>query len=89
MIVQIVGSKYYQFKPVQNDDEILLVKEKDNAYDDKAIAAFNSSGEKIGYVGKRKAINQKVFSKMKRNQFRGKAYCFYPELLLVELDFPS
>lgn len=89
MIVPIAGSRYYQFKPIQNDDEILLVKEKDNAYDDKAVAAFNSSGQKIGYVAKRNAYNQKVHSKMKRNQFRGKAWSFYNGQILVELDFPS
>lgn len=89
MIVPIVGSKYYQFKPLQIDDEILLVKEKDKVYDKKAVAAFNSSGEKIGYVGKRSEYNQKVHSRMKQKQFTGKAWCFYRGLILVELDFPS
>ena len=89
MIVPIVGLKYYQFKPIQIDDEVLLVKEKDNLFDDKAVAAFNMSGEKIGYVGTRSAKNEKVNSKMKQNDFIGKVWCITRSQILVELDFPS
>ena len=89
MIVPIVGLKYYNFKPIQINDEVLLVKEKNNLFDDKAVAAFNVSGEKIGYVGNRSARNEKVYSKMKQKECRGKVWCITGNQILVELDFPS
>jgi hypothetical protein len=87
MIVPIVGLKYYDFKPIKIDDEVLLVKEKDNLYDDNAVAVFNMSGEKIGYIGSRSSRNHKVNSKMNKNDCIGKVWCITRNQVLIELDF--
>ena len=53
MIVPIHGLKYYHFLKPQNGDLIILVKEKDNIYDNHAIAAYNTLSEK-NWICKRK-----------------------------------
>jgi ribosome-associated toxin RatA of RatAB toxin-antitoxin module len=87
MIVPITGSKYYTFSPLCMDEEILLVKEKDNAFDNNAIVAFNSLGQKFGYVSTRRDFSKKVNAKMKQNEFYGKVWGKTGGEILVELDF--
>ncbi len=87
MIIPINGLKYYVFHPPRIDDEILLVKEKNNPFDDKAVAAYNHVGQKIGYVSKRCLHNSKVNDKMKQEDFIGKIWSIGKNQILVELDF--
>lgn len=87
MIVPIHGLKYYSFSRPQIDDFVILVKEKDNFYDDMAIAAYNSKKEKFGYVSAKSSKNRKVYSKMLEDEFLGKVWAVYQNQILVELDF--
>ena len=48
MIVPIHGLKYHSFDPVRIDDSLILVKEKDNIFDDNAVAVFNLKNQKVG-----------------------------------------
>ena len=87
MIVPIHGLKYFLFDPVIMDQEILLVKEKENPHDDMAIAAYNQKGQKIGYVSAKSSYNKKVYLKMKQPDFIGKVWSIGKNQVLVEIDF--
>lgn len=87
MIIPIHGLKYYKFEPVIINDDILLVKEHENVYDDKAIAAYNIKGEKIGYISTKSLCNAKVREKMRQEDIIGKVWSIGRNQILVELDF--
>ena len=87
MIVPIHGLKYHQFIRPTIDDIITLVKEKDNPFDELAVAAYNSKKEKIGYVSAKSCYNKKVYDKMSNDIFLGKVWAVFPNQILVELDF--
>jgi hypothetical protein len=65
MIIPIHGLKYYEFCQPIIGEEVLLLKEKDNLFDPKAIAAFNNLNQQLGYIGARSNYNKKVYSKWK------------------------
>lgn len=85
MIVPLVGLKFHQFQPVKIDDEILLVKEKENLFEDNSVAAYNHQGEQIGYVSSRSTYNAKVNAKMKEINLRSKVFSIGRNQILVEL----
>ncbi len=87
MIVPIHGLKYHYFQMPQLYDSLLMVKERENIYDDNAIAAYNSKKQKIGYVSRIGSSNTKVYDKMKEDYFVGKVWAIFPNQILVELDF--
>jgi hypothetical protein len=86
MIVPIVGIKYYQFQPIQIDDEILLVKEKDNIYDDKAIGAYNHLGQQVGYISSRSTYNVNVFNKIMKDDCICMIWSISHNYILVEIS---
>ena len=87
MIVPIHGLKYHYFQMPQLYDSLLMVKERENIYDDNAIAAYNSKKQKIGQVSRIGSSNTKVYDKMKEDHFVGKVWAIFPNQILVELDF--
>jgi len=89
MIVPIHGLKYHSFKPVKIDDSVILVKEKDNIFDDNAVAVFNLKNQKVGYVSAKSSRNVKVRSKMEQEQILGKVWCISQNQILIELDFSN
>ena len=44
-------------------DNLKIIKEKDNVYDAEVIAAYNVENEKIGDISKNSCYNSKVFKK--------------------------
>jgi hypothetical protein len=72
-------------EPVHIDDKILLVNEK-NRYDDNIFAAYNSTGQKIGYISAKSSSNQKVNNKMVLADFIGKVWCIAKNQILIQLD---
>ena len=44
-------------------DNLMIIKEKDNVFDAEAIAAYNSANQKIGYISRNSCYNSKVFKK--------------------------
>jgi len=89
MIVPIHGLRYHNFIRPQVDDYVILVKEKNNIYDDMAIAAYNSKNQKFGYVSAKSSKNRKVYCKMLEDEFMGKVWAVYQNQILVELDFQT
>jgi hypothetical protein len=87
MIVPIHGLKYHKFEMPKLQDNLIIVKEKDNVYDEEAIAAYNTENQKIGYISKNSCHNSKVFKKMKTDNFIGKVWAIFPNQILIELDF--
>ncbi len=70
-------------------EQILLVKEKSNLYDEKAVAAYNSMKEKIGYVSAKSSQNAKVHSRMEEEEIRGQVWAIFPNQILVEIELPK
>jgi hypothetical protein len=89
MIVPIHGLKYHSFEPVKIDDSVILVQEKDNIFDDNAVAVFNLKNQKVGYVSAKSSQNVKVRSKMEQEQILGKVWCISHNQILIELDFSN
>ena len=89
MIIPIHGLKYYQFKQPVIGEEVILQKEKDNIYDPMAIAAFNGSNQKIGYIGAKNHYNKKVYLNMLNESTKGIVWAIFPNQILVEIDFKS
>lgn len=89
MIVPIHGLKYHSFEPVNIDDSLILVKEKDNIFDDNAVAVFNLKNQKVGYVSAKSSRNIKVRSKMQQEQILGKVWSISRSQILIELDFSN
>ena len=87
MIVPIHSLKYHKFHRPTIDDELTLIKEKENPFDELAIAAYNSKNEKIGYVSAKSCYNKKVYEKMLSDIFLGKVWAVFPNQILIELDF--
>lgn len=56
MRIKIVGTKYTKKELIINEI-IKLVHEKNNKFDDKAIAVINSDGEKCGYVATKNTLS--------------------------------
>jgi len=65
MIVPIHGLKYHKFKMPKLQDNLKIIKEKDNVYDAEAIAAYNVENQKIVYISRNSCYNSKVFKKNK------------------------
>ena len=86
MIIPIQGLKYQKFRPLKIDEEILLVKEKENLYENNAVAAYNFLGEQIGYISSKSAHNKKVYTKMLSKYFTGKVWAIGKNQILLELD---
>lgn len=89
MIIPLTGLQYYQFDALKINDELLLVKEKDNLYEDKAIGAYNHLGQQVGYISARSSYNVKVYNKITKNNCIGKVWCISNNQALIELDFQS
>jgi len=87
MIVPIHGLKYHQFEMPKLQDNLIIIKEKDNVYDAEAIAAYNAENQKIGYISRNSCYNSKVFKKMEADHFIGKVWAIFPNQILIELDF--
>ena len=89
MIVPIVGLKYYNFNPIQIGDTITFIKEGENLYDKNAVAVFNNSNQKIGYISKKSFYNIKVCYLMKQKEISGKIWAIFNSSILVELVLPK
>ena len=89
MIIPIHGLRYYHFLKPKDGELIFLVKEKDNIYDNQAIAAYNTQNEKIGYVSAKTKSNQKVYSIMKNDIYCGTVWTTAPNQILVKLEIPN
>ena len=89
MIIPIHGLKYYEFSQPIIGDEVLLLKEKDNLFDPKAIAAFNNLNQQLGYIGARSNYNKKVYSKMLTKSVKGKIWSVSKSQILVEIEADS
>jgi hypothetical protein len=87
LIVPIYGLRYYTFIMPKLNDMVILIKEKDNAYDSFAIAAYNQKGEKFGYVSAVTGTNLKIYDRMNADIIFGKAWSIRPNQILVELTF--
>lgn len=87
MIVPVHGLKYHEFEMPKLQDNLIIIKEKDNIYDTEAIAAYNAANQKIGYISRNSCYNSKVFKKMKTDHFFGKVWAIFPNQILIELDF--
>jgi len=83
MIVPINGVNFSQIEPVRIDEEILLAKESSN---DNLIAAFNSAGQKIGYISSKSSSNHKVCRIIGQTDFIGKVWCIAKNQILIQLD---
>jgi len=77
--------KYNHIEPIHIDDKILLVNEK-NRDSDNIFAAYNSTGQKIGYISAKSSSNQKVNNKMVHVDFIGKVWCITKHQILIQLD---
>ena len=89
MILPIYGLKYHKFTMPQIGEKLLLVKEKNNLFDENAVAAFNYMNEKIGYVSAKSSRNAKIHSRMKEDEINGRVWAIFPNQLLVEIDIPK
>jgi hypothetical protein len=89
MIIPIRNILFNQFTMPSIDDEILLIKERDNGIDDIVIGAYNKAKQKIGTVSIRSIFNRQVYSKLIDNYFYGKVFCISKNNILVEIDFPK
>ena len=89
MIIPIHGLKYYEFSQPLIGDEVILLKEKDNLFDPKAIAAFNNLNQQLGYIGARSNYNKKVYSKMLTKSVKGKIWSVSKSQILVEIEADS
>lgn len=87
MIIPIHGLKYHQFNQPVIGEEVTLYKEKDNLYDPMAIAAYNMSKQKIGYIGAKNQYNKKVYTNMLSESTKGIVWAIFPNQILVEIDF--
>ena len=54
MKTSIRGIKHYDFTIPEIHDRVILVPETDNEFDANAIAVYNSSSQKMGYVPQEK-----------------------------------
>ncbi len=61
---RIVGFDYYGSLIPNKGDEVLLVAEPENEYDDFAVAVYNAELVQIGHVSKARDVNKYVFSKL-------------------------
>ena len=86
MIIPIHGLKYYEFKQPLIGEQVLLIKEKDNLFDPKAIAAYNSLNQQLGYIGARSSYNKRVYNKMLNESINGKIWSVSKNQILVEID---
>ncbi|MEI8129562.1 MAG: HIRAN domain-containing protein [bacterium] len=87
MIIPIHGLRYHTFKRPSIDDPIKLVKERNNLYDELAIAAYTINNEKIGYVSAKSCYNKKVFDRMQDEELSGLVWAVFQNEILIELDF--
>jgi len=87
MIVPIHGLKYHKFEMPNLNDNLKIVKERENIYDSEAIAAYNKTNQKIGYISKNSCFNSKVYKKMQEDAIIGKVWALFPNQILIELDF--
>jgi hypothetical protein len=87
MIVPIHGLKYHNFEMPRLNDDLIIVKEKENIYDREAIAAYNKSNQKIGYISRNSCFNSKVYMKMQEDAIIGKVWALFPNQILIELYF--
>lgn len=86
LIIPIHGLKYHKFKMPKIKDTIILVKEKDNEYDQYAIAAYTIKSEKIGYISAAKDRNVNLFKKMKFDIICGEVWNVSNSEILVEIN---
>lgn len=87
MIVPVYGLPYHNFQIPAIEDHVVIIKERENLYDEKAIAVYNTTGEKLGYIGKRNKFNEKVYAKMLKEQFYGKVWAIFKRQILIEIEF--
>jgi hypothetical protein len=74
----------YNIESVHIDDKILLVNEK-NRDRDNIFVAYNSIGQKIGYISSKSSSNQKVYNKMVLADFIEKVWCIAKNQILIQL----
>jgi hypothetical protein len=87
MIVPIHGLRYHKFEMPSLKDDLKIIKERENIYDKEAIAAYNKSNQKIGYISRNSCFNSKVYKKMQEDIVIGKVWAIFPNQILIELDF--
>lgn len=89
MIIPIRNILFNQFSMPSIDEEILLIKERDDGIDDIVIGAYNKAKQKIGTVSVRSIFNRQVYAKLIDNYFYGKIFSISRNNILVEIDYPK
>lgn len=89
MIIPIHGLKYHKFKHPKIGDEVLLIKERENIFDQMAIAAYNKSKQQLGYISAQSNQNEKVYKRMLEESVRGYVWSIGKNQILVEIDLPK
>lgn len=85
MIVPVSGLKYHSFNQPIISEVVYLVKEPQNHVDSMAVAVYNESNQKMGYVSSK--FNQKVFHRITDDRCSGKVWWIFRTFILVELDY--
>jgi hypothetical protein len=86
MIIPIKNHSCDVISTLKIDDEILLVKEKDNINENNAIGAYNHLGQQVGYISSRSTNNENVFNKIMKDDCIGMIWSISRNHILVEIS---